>query len=127
MLINLFINDIFLFVSNPHLSNHADDNTLYTFGYNLEEIKNILRFDFDLVLKWFEENYGVLNADKYYFMCLGKDKENEASIFNNFIFNNSNEEKILEITIDNKLTFKSHIKFLRKKVAQRIWAFYQGY
>ena len=81
------------------------------FGYNLEEIKNILRFDFHLVSKWFEENYMVLNADKCHFMCLGKDKENETFIFNNFIFDNSNEE-------DSKLTFKSHIKILCRKAAQ---------
>ena len=42
--------------------------------------------------------------------CLGKDTECESFIFNNFIFNNSNEEKILGITIDNKLTFTSHLK-----------------
>ena len=36
---------------------------------NLEEIKNTLCFDFDLVSKWFEENYTVLNADKCCFMC----------------------------------------------------------
>ena len=33
-----------------------------------------------------------------------------VKVFNNFIFNNSNEEKILGITIDNKLTFTSHLK-----------------
>ena len=53
-------------------------------------------------------------------MCLGKDTENETFIFNNFIFNNSNEEKILGITTDNKLTFKNHIKSLCKKAAQII-------
>ena len=41
-------------------------------------------------------------------------------IFNNVIFNNSNEEKIHGITIDNKLTFKSQIKILFKKTAQKI-------
>ena len=91
-------------------------------GYNLEEIKNTLRFDFDLVSKWFEENYMVLNADKCHFMCLGKDTENETFIFNNFIFNNSNEEKILGITINNKPTFKGHIKILCRKVAQKMGA-----
>ena len=106
LLFNNFVNDLFLFVSNSYLSNYADDNTLYAFGYNdLEEIKNALRFDFDLVLKSFEENYMVLNADKYHFMCLGKDTENETFIFNNLIFNNSNEEKIYGIIIYNKLTF----------------------
>ena len=55
-------------------------------------------------------------------MYLGKDTENETFIFNNFIFNNSNEEKILGIIINNKLTFKSYIKILCKKTAQEIGA-----
>ena len=35
LLFNIFLNDLFLFVSNASLSNYADDNTLYTFGDNL--------------------------------------------------------------------------------------------
>ena len=53
---------------------------------------------------------------------LSKDTENETFIFNNFIFNNSNEEKIPGITIDNKLTFKCHIKILCRKAAQKMGA-----
>ena len=97
LLFNIFINDLFLFLSNSYLSNYANDNTLYAFGYDLEEIKNALRFHFNLVSKWFKENYMVPNADKCYFKFRGKDTENETFIFNNFIFNNSNEEKILKI------------------------------
>ena len=78
---------IFYSFCSRYLSNYADDNTSYAFGYNLKEIKNTLRFDFDLVSEWFEENYMVLNADKCHFMCLGKDTENETFIFNNFILN----------------------------------------
>ena len=63
-----------------------------------------------------------LNLDKCRFMCLAKDTENETFIFNNFIFNNSNEEKILGFTCDWDLTFKSHIKFLCKKASQKIEA-----
>ena len=81
-----------------------------------------MRFDFDLVSKWFEETYMVLNADKCHFMCLGKDTKNATFIFNNFIFNNSNEKKILEITIDNKLTFKGLIEILCRKAAQKMRA-----
>ena len=55
------------------------------------------------------------------FMCLDKDTENETFILNNFIFNNSNEEKILGITIDDKLTFKGQIKNLFRKT-QKMWA-----
>ena len=110
LLFNILIYVLFLFISNSYSSNYTDDNTIYAFGYNLEEIKNTLRFDFDLVSKWFEENYMVLNANKCHFMCLRTDPENETFIFNNFIFNNFNKERIFGITIDNKLTFKSHAK-----------------
>ena len=57
------------------------------------------------------------------FMCLDKDTENETFILNNFIFNNSNEEKILGITIDSKLTFKGHIEILFRKAAQKMGTF----
>ena len=46
----------------------------------------------------------VLNADKFHFVCIGKNTKNDTSIFNNFIFSNSDEEKSLEITTDNRLT-----------------------
>ena len=39
LLFNIFINDLFLFVSNLYLNNYADGNTLYAFGYNLEDTK----------------------------------------------------------------------------------------
>ena len=55
-------------------------------------------------------------------MCLGKDTENETFMFNNFICNNSDEEKILGITIDDKLTFKRNIKILCRKAAQKMGA-----
>ena len=35
---------------------------------------------------------------------------------------NSEKQKILGVIIDNKLTFKSHVKNLCKKDSQRVWA-----
>ena len=36
LLFNIFVNDLFLFVSSPNLSNYIDEKTLYTSGYNLK-------------------------------------------------------------------------------------------
>ena len=44
------------------------------------------------------------------------------NFFNSSFFNNSKAEKILDVTIESKLTFKSHIKTLCKKTAQKIEA-----
>ena len=38
LLFNIFINDIFLFVLNSHLSNYANGNTWYAFGRDKEYI-----------------------------------------------------------------------------------------
>ena len=48
---NIFLNDLLLFVENSDLSNYADDNTLYTFGNDLEKVKQILRKSNKMVLR----------------------------------------------------------------------------
>ena len=53
LLFNIFLNDLFLFISNSSLSNYADDNTLYTFGDNLKKIKDNLQNSFDAVHQLF--------------------------------------------------------------------------
>ena len=50
-----------------------------------------------------------LNAGKYHSMCHGKDTG----------MKNKKKKKILGVTIDSKLTFKSHIKNLSKKASQK--------
>ena len=85
----------------------------------MEEVEKTLRGDFEIVTKWFHENYMVLNSGKCHFMCLGKNTENETYFFNKSEMRNSSEEKILGITIDNKLKFKSHVKNLCKKASQK--------
>ena len=39
LLFNIFLSDIFYFENISHLSNYTDDNVLYVFGSNLEEVK----------------------------------------------------------------------------------------
>ena len=122
LLFKIFLNDLFLFISNSSLSNYADDNTLYTFGDNLKKIKDNLRNSFDTMHKWFYENYKVLNAGKCHFMCLGNNTEDETFLFHSFLMENSKEQKILGVIINNKLNFKGHISELCKKASQKISA-----
>ena len=122
LLFNIFLNDLFLLVENSDLSNCANDNTLYSSGNDLEKVKQTLRQDFEIVTKWFYENYMVLNSGKCYFMCLVQNTVNEIFVYDNIEMKNSKEEKILGVIIDNKLRFKSHVKNLCKKASQKIWA-----
>ena len=122
LLFNIFLNDLFLFVSNASLSNCADDNTLCNFEDNLTKNKDNLRSRFDTVHQCFYENYIVLNARKCQFMCLGNNTENKTFLFHNILMENSKEQKIIGVIIDNKLNFKSHISELCKKASQKVAA-----
>ena len=62
-----------------------------------------LKEDFEIVAKWFYENYMVLNSRKCHFMCLGQNTVNEIFVYDNTEMKNSKVEKILGVTIDNKL------------------------
>ena len=42
LLFNIFINDMFYFVENCYLCNHADDNTLYAFECNMNLVNKKL-------------------------------------------------------------------------------------
>ena len=119
LLFNIFLNDFFLFGENSDLSNYTDDNTLYSSGNHLEKVKQTFRQDFEIVTKWFYENYMLLNLGKCHFMCLGQNAKNETFVYDNNEMKNSKIEQILGVIIDNKL----HVKNLCKKASQKIWAF----
>ena len=108
LLFNLSINDFVLFLFETFLSNYADDNNLYSIGKELNVIKKKLRKDFKVVTDWFYENYMSLNPTNCHYMCLGKNKENDTFNFGNISLNNSKEEAILSLTVDNKLSFDNH-------------------
>ena len=71
------------------------------FGLNLEEVKNVLRTDFDEVTEWFYGNYITPNAEKCHFMCLEKDTSNETFILKSSIMKNNKEQKKFGVTIGN--------------------------
>ena len=121
-LFNIFFNDLFLFISNSSLSNYSDDNTLCTFRDNVKKIKDNLQNSFETVHQWFHENSVVLNARKCHFMCLRNNTENETFLFHNILMENSKEQKITDVIIDNKLNYKSHMSELCKKSSQKIAA-----
>ena len=58
LIFNIFLSDLFLFVENSDLSNYADDSM---YGSDLDKVKQILRRNFEIVAKWFYDNYMVLN------------------------------------------------------------------
>ena len=55
-------------------------------------------------------------------MCLGNNTENETFLFHNILMENSKEQKLVGVIIDNKLNFKCHVSELSKKPSQKVAA-----
>ena len=64
----------------------------------------------------------VLNPDKCHFLTLGFSKQFPDFFFKNTAIKKVTEEKILWITINNNLNFKSHMKKICEKVNQKLSA-----
>ena len=120
LLFNIFLNDIFLFISKCQLCNYAGDNTLYKSGKNMQKIKNNLEMDFMILHKWFHENHMVLNPGKCHYIVIGDDDPSHKIILNNNEIASSNEEKLLSILLDSKLNFEPHLTSLYKKAGQKL-------
>ena len=92
----------------------------------LEIIVKRSRIIYEIVLiryiNGFTKIIWYLNAGKCHFMGLGSNTENETFLLHNILVENSKEQKILRVIIDNKLNFKSHISELCKEAFQTIAA-----
>ena len=92
----------------------------YIFGDNPKKIKDNLRNSFDTAMVL--HSYVVLNAGKCHVMCLGNNTESGTFLFYNILIDESKDQKILGVTTDNKLHFKSHISELCEKASKKIAA-----
>ena len=61
--------------------NYPDDSTLYVYSINLQRVQEYLKKDFEVLEKWFYDNYMALNPCKCEFMRFGKTNEKELFIF----------------------------------------------
>ena len=64
-----------------------------------------------------------LNTDKCHFMVLGKSSNQDVTVnVGSSVIGNTDDEKLLGVMIDKKLTFETHINKLCKKAGNKLFA-----
>ena len=127
LLLNIFVNDLFLFIKQSHVCNFADDNTSSSCNENLWVIFQHLVFDLKNVLHRFRINSLKANSTKSQFMIL------ERSLLSYFYALNIDGMKtpstdkviLLGVSIDNKLTFRNHNDELYRRVSYKFHALFR--
>ena len=110
-----------MIIEESDICNFADDNTLYSCGETLTEIKENLVSDTKSILNWFRLNSLKANPGKSQFMILG-DKSHDKHILkiNSIKVEANHDILLLGITIDKKLAFKQHIENLCRKAQYKL-------
>ena len=117
LLFNIYLCDLFLFLKGSDIANYADDNTPFSCQNDPKNVITELEQASSTLLTCCLNNGMKANQDKYdifytqqMMMCRNCQLE----------IKNSEKEKLLGVTIDNKLTFEPHVKNLCNKVSQKL-------
>ena len=71
LLFNIFINDIFLFISDINIYNYADDNCISFEGHSIIDIStDTLNKESVSLMEWFKKNSLAANPAKFQTMLL---------------------------------------------------------
>ena len=108
MLFNADLCDLFITTSHYDIANYADDNAPHVFGRNIDEVVASLEEVSEVIFQWFRGNQFQGNASKCH-VLLSTNKQVHVNIGTAQIENTQNE-KLLGIRNDFKLSFDKHIQ-----------------
>ena len=122
LLFNVFVNDIFSFVTDSSLYNYADDNTLSYVSEDVNNLVNVLEKDSKSFIEWFNLNKMQANPDKFQAMAIGKKtiSENISFNFDSVVIKPDQEIKLLGVDIDYLLNFNTHISNICRKASRQL-------
>ena len=123
LLLNIYLNDLFLFLEEIEVCNYAHDAKIYTCGPNIKSVVAKLEKDAFEISECFPNSRMKLNEDKFHLMIFGG-KSNEVSVkIGEANVKESKKEKLLGIIFDQTLSFTQYVKTLCKKASQKLHAF----
>ena len=106
---NIFINDLFCHIKYAKLNAYADDHQIYSSNLDPHALEDCICQEVNVANQWYKNNGMIVNETKHQALILGKTDYN-------FCFPVNSSIDILEMTIDNKLSFDNHISVICKKI-----------
>ena len=123
LLFTIFIKDLFFFDLKCDICNFANDNTMYSCDKLFSKSLANLQFDLKNMLMWFTGNSLSPNTGKFHYMILEKCVTSQLSLcINGFKRERTSEVVLLGITIDDQLTFKTHIEYICRMAKYKLRA-----
>ena len=121
-LVNVFMNDLFLFIQNFKLYNYADVNSMIYSSPDINVILTNLKHDCKNAIKWFGDNSMKANPDKFQFIVLSSDplEQQKIEIENDITLLSESRVKLLGVIIEDRLQFNDHISAMCCRAARHL-------
>ena len=114
--VNIYIADIFHLMNGTKICNRAGDTTLYSCDREAKHVITKPEQNANHLTPWFPENHMKLIEDKCHVIIFGTSKEKVNMHVGEVQIEESDDEKVLGITLDKKLSFKNTPKSSVKKL-----------
>ena len=101
-----------------NIANYADDNTPFVSGDTLLSVITSLENATVKLFEWFANNHMKANRDKCHLLMSAL-----TPIFikvKDYIIKNSDNEKLLGVTVDANLNFNCHLENILKKASKKV-------
>ena len=121
LLFLVYINDMPQCSTNEcNIQMYADDSILFSSKPTLHELSSVLNASLGNLSKWLSSNYLTLNLNKstYTIITLRRVTSDFNPNVNDVGLSYSETFKFLGVTIDSRLTFKTHINNMIKKISK---------
>ena len=122
----LFVNDMPELVQKAKISQYADDTVIYASGHSETDIAVNLNLDLGRLTKWCRENKLHVNCNKTKYLTFGPRGKTSACVGSNLEMDGSKLNRVttykyLGITLDQNLTYDSHLAILARNVRHKVY------
>lgn len=123
VLFNLYINDIFKVSKLVQLILFADDTNIFFASEDYNTAIEVMNVELRKLKNWMDVNKLSLNLSKTKAMVFGNQNVNHELpiVVNGVEIKKVTETTFLGITIDSKLSWKTHIRNIRRKLSKNIF------
>ena len=118
----LYINDMCKVSKICKMVLFADDTNIFCTGSNIEELSELITSELHKLKQWFDRNKLSLNLSKTKIMLFSNSKINTQITMqvDDVEIERVSENKFLGVIIDEKITWKQHIKYVQSKLSRSI-------
>ena len=128
----IFINDLLLVPTTSTINLYTDDSVIYSPNNSVESVNERLNQDLSNIASWCARNQMVINHDKSKSMLISTaqnlrhQSQKSLSVYiRSKKLENVDKQKILGVTVDNKIYWSPHISCIVKKISTYIKVLYR--